>query len=151
LHITSGGICEWHQHSFSHESQKSDQWCLRRRRLHGQNSQLRCERWPEKQGCQERRPPPVGDATSERSPDTHKVRPQHTHTGSKEQQDKQGYGTDVLQWAQYASAPQKCWWQRMDPMSDSQGGQEWQVNASCSLNKQQSTRHCEHRNSAGSH
>jgi hypothetical protein len=30
------------------------------------------------------------------------------HTGSKEQQDKQGYGTDVLQWAQYASAPQKC-------------------------------------------
>jgi hypothetical protein len=25
LHITSGGICEWHQHSFSHESQKSDQ------------------------------------------------------------------------------------------------------------------------------
>jgi hypothetical protein len=31
-----------------------------------------------KQGCQERRPPPVGDATPERSPDTHKVRPQHT-------------------------------------------------------------------------
>jgi hypothetical protein len=31
------------------------------------------------------------------------------HTGSKEQQDKlQGYGTDVLQWAQYASASQKC-------------------------------------------
>jgi hypothetical protein len=50
-----------------------------------------------KQGCQERRPPPVGDATSERSPDTHKVRPQqHTQAArTEQQQDKQGCGTDV--------------------------------------------------------
>jgi hypothetical protein len=61
-----------------------------------------------KQGCQERRPPPVGDATSERSPDTHKVRPQHTQAARNNMTNKQGYGTDVLQWAQYASASQKC-------------------------------------------
>jgi hypothetical protein len=58
----------------------------------------------EKQGCQERRPPPVGDATSERSPVTHKVRPQHTQQARKRQDtDKAMVGTDVLQRAQHAS------------------------------------------------
>jgi hypothetical protein len=43
-----------------------------------------------KQGCQERRPPPVGDATSERSPDTHKVRPQHTQAARNNRTPQEG-------------------------------------------------------------
>jgi hypothetical protein len=37
-------------------------------------------------------------------------------THSKEWKDTQGYSTDVLQQAQYASASKKCSWQRTDPI-----------------------------------